>query len=150
MSYDNFTSWKTQPTSDTPEVSVVIPAFNEAQRILPTIAATAAHLARTGESFEIVVSDDGSTDGTVAMVRLLALRNVRVLDPGVNRGKGAAVKAGVLAARGRYVLVTDADLSTPIAHIDEMLVEARRGTPVVIGSRAHADANVQNLSLIHI
>ena len=146
MSYDNFTSWKTKPTSDTPEVSVVIPAFNEAQRILPTIAATAAHLARTGESFEIVVSDDGSTDGTVAMVRLLALRNVRVLDPGVNRGKGAAVKAGVLAARGRYVLVTDADLSTPIAHIDEMLVEARRGTPVVIGSRAHADANVQNRS----
>ena len=148
MSYENFTSWKAEPAEDRPEISVVIPAFNEAQRIVPTIAATAAHLARAGESFEIIVSDDGSSDGTVAMVRLLGLRNVRVLDPGVNRGKGAAVKAGVLAATGNYVLVTDADLSTPIAHVDTMLAEARRGTPVVIGSRAHEEATEQNRSAI--
>ncbi len=148
MSYTNFTSWKTEPTNDRPEISVVIPAYDEAQRIVPTIAAIAAHLARAGETFEIVVSDDGSNDGTVAMVRLLGLRNVRVLDPGVNRGKGAAVKAGVLAASGRYVLVTDADLSTPIAHVDEMLEHARRGVRVVIGSRAHADATEQNRSAL--
>ena len=148
MSYENFTSWKAEPAADRPEISVVIPAYNEAQRIVPTIAATAAHLARAGESFEIIVSDDGSSDGTVAMVRLLGLRNVRVLDPGVNRGKGAAVKAGVLAATGNYVLVTDADLSTPIAHVDTMLAEARRGTPVVIGSRAHEEATEQNRSAV--
>ena len=63
MSYENFTLWKSEPVSDRPDISVVIPAYNEAQRIVPTIAATAAHLARAGESFEIIVSDDGSTDG---------------------------------------------------------------------------------------
>ena len=144
MSYEKFTNWKTEPVNLSPELSVVIPAYNEAQRIVPTIAAISAHLTRADLAFEIVVSDDGSTDGTVAIVRLLGLRNVRVLDPGVNRGKGAAVRAGVAAAAGTFILVTDADLSTPIAHIDEMLAVAKSGTPVVIGSRALDEASEKN------
>ena len=148
MTYTNFSSWKTAPVDDTPELSVVIPAFNEAQRIVPTIAAIAAHLSRSVDSFEIIVSDDGSTDGTIAVVRLLGLRNVRVLDPGVNRGKGAAVAAGVLASTGRYILVSDADLSTPIDHVDDMVEIARGGVPVVIGSRGLDDATEANKSLV--
>ena len=148
MTYTNFTTWKTEPVDDAPEISVVIPAYNEAERIVPTIATVAAHLARTVGSFEIIVSDDGSTDGTVAVVRLLGLRNVRVLDPGFNTGKGGAVAAGVLAATGRYILVTDADLSTPIAHVDEMLETARKGSAVVIGSRCIDGAMEQNRSLV--
>lgn len=150
MSYENFQSWKTEPVEDAPALSVVIPTYNEAQRIVPTIAAIAAHLSssprRVGESFEIIVSDDGSTDGTVALVRLLGLRNLRVLVHGTNRGKGAVVTAGVLAATGRHVLVSDADLSTPINHIDEMLDLARKGEPVVIGSRGMNEATEANKS----
>ena len=148
MTYTNFSSWKTAPVDDTPELSVVIPAFNEAQRIVPTIAAIAAHLSRSIDNFEIIVSDDGSTDGTIAVVRLLGLRNVRVLDPGVNRGKGAAVAAGVLASTGRYILVSDADLSTPIDHVDDMVEIARGGVPVVIGSRGLDDATEANKTLV--
>lgn len=144
MAYENFKNWKSEPVDVAPEISVVIPAYNEAQRIVPTIAAIAAHLSRGGYRFEIIVSDDGSTDGTVAIVRLLGLRNVRVLDPGVNRGKGAAVAAGVKASTGAFVLVTDADLSTPIAHIDDMIDVAVGGVPVVIGSRALDEATEQN------
>ena len=150
MSYSNFSSWKSQPAGRRPRISVVIPAFNEAQRIVPTIAAIASHLSTSqhhqNEDFEIIVSDDGSTDGTVAMVRLLGLRNVRVLDPGVNRGKGAAVAAGVRVALGQYILVSDADLSTPITHVDEMLEIALGGVPVVIGSRGLDAASEANKS----
>jgi len=140
MTYHDFSLWRSNPVADEPELSVVIPAYNEAQRIVPTIGAVAAHLAGQGISFEIIVSDDGSTDDTVERVRRLDLRNVRVLDPGCNRGKGAAVRAGMRVARGRYVLFTDADLSTPIEEVDDMLVFARAGSPVVVGSRAAGGA----------
>ncbi|NNC79812.1 MAG: glycosyltransferase, partial [Acidimicrobiales bacterium] len=146
MTYEHFNAWRLEAASARPELSVVIPAYNEARRIVPTIAAIAAHLTGRGVDFEIIVSDDGSTDGTARTARSLGLRNLRVLAPGVNRGKGAATRAGVEAASGRRVLFTDADLSTPIEHVDEMLALVDAGTPVVIGSRATAGATVNDKS----
>ena len=140
MSYSDYCTWRTDPVPIRPQLSVVIPAYNEARRIVPTVGAIAAHLAGQSVAFEIVVSDDGSTDDTVRRLRDLDLRNLRVLAPGRNRGKGAAVRAGVQAARGDFVLFTDADLSTPIEELDNMFVYARAGTPVVIGSRAAGGA----------
>ncbi|NNE73881.1 MAG: glycosyltransferase [Acidimicrobiales bacterium] len=136
MSFHDFSTWRREPVSLAPQLSVVIPAFNEERRIVPTIGAIAAYLSEENHQFEIIVSDDGSTDDTVARVRSLELRNVRVVGPGYNRGKGAAVRTGVEEARGDYVLITDADLSTPIQEIAPMLAHAENGVPVVIGSRA--------------
>ena len=134
MSYENYLTWRSEPAPLTPDLSVVIPTYNERERIVPTISSIIAHLATTDLDYEIVVSDDGSSDGTPDLVRSLGLRNVVVLDPGVNRGKGAAVRAGVRAAGGRLILFSDADLSTPIEEVDAMLVAAR-DADVVIGSR---------------
>ncbi len=140
-----FTQWRFQPTASNPDLTVVIPAYNEATRIIPTIAAVGSYLAGQGRSFEIIVSDDGSTDNTVATLQDLNLRNLRILAPGVNRGKGAAVRAGVHAARGKLILFTDADMSTPIEEIEPMLAEMAT-SPIVIASRAAEGSMEQNRS----
>lgn len=117
-------------------LSVVIPAYNEAHRLPATIETVAGYLAGRCREWEIVVVDDGSTDGTAALLaaradgeRLIVCRLER------NRGKGAAVRAGVARCRHDYVLVTDADLSTPISALDT-LWRALQGADVAIGSRA--------------
>jgi glycosyltransferase involved in cell wall biosynthesis len=121
MSYEHFATWRDQPEPLTPFLTVIIPAYNEIARIVPAIASIASHLAESGYGFELIVSDDGSTDGTGDACRALGLRNLVVIGDGTNRGKGAAVNAGVKAARGEWILFTDADLSTPIEELDEML-----------------------------
>ncbi len=149
MSLENYRRWQRIPIEDRPWLSVVIPTFNERHRIVPTIAAIASHLSATREPWEMIISDDGSNDGTVALIQSLHLANVRVLDPGFNSGKGHAVKDGVAMSRGDLVLFTDADLSTPINELDQ-LVEAIRqgGADLAIGSRAAAGAEVGDRSLL--
>lgn len=136
MTYTNFQTWRSTELAGTPDVSVVIPAFDEEDRIVPTIGAIAAHLCSSGLSWELIVSDDGSADGTVDLVRSLNLANVTVLAPGINRGKGAAVRDGVMAAKGRYILFSDADLSTPIEEFDRLLAAVAEGVGVAVASRA--------------
>ncbi|HPX38538.1 MAG: dolichyl-phosphate beta-glucosyltransferase [Actinomycetota bacterium] len=136
MTYANYETWRSAELTGTPDVSVVIPAYNENDRIVPTIGAIAAHVCSRGLSLELIVSDDGSSDGTVGLVKSLGLANVTVLAPGVNRGKGAAVRDGVIAARGRYILFSDADLSTPIEEFDRLLAAVHRGAAVAVASRA--------------
>ena len=148
MTYERFTHWTTEPVSLEPALSVVVPAYNESARIVPTLVSIAATLTETTADFEIIVSDDGSTDDTVAMVRTLGWRNLIVLDPGVNAGKGAAVRAGVRAAHGRAVLFSDADMSTPMHEVGPLLAELADGADVAIGSRAADGAIEQSKSVL--
>lgn len=122
-----------------PWLTVVIPAFNEERRLPATLAAVVAHLRERGVPFEVVVADDGSADGTAALAAD-AGTEVRVLRL-PHRGKGAAVRAGVLASSGDLVLMTDADLSTPMAELDGLLAALAR-SDIAIGSRNVAGARV--------
>jgi dolichyl-phosphate beta-glucosyltransferase len=123
-----------------PWLSVVIPAFNEERRLPPTLTSIVAHLRERGLPFEVIVADDGSADGTAGLARSAAPEVVVLSLP--HRGKGAAVRAGVLASSGELTLVMDADLSTPIDELDR-LVTALAGCEVAIGSRHVAGARVE-------
>lgn len=126
------------------ELSLIIPAFNEAQRIGPTLRRAHRFLAARPASFEILVVDDGSTDDTVALVTALAgeLPGLRVLCSPANRGKGHAVRQGMLAATGRIRLFSDADGSTPIDELDPLLQALAAGADIAIGSRYLAGSQV--------
>lgn len=120
-----------------PELSVVIPAFNEAARLPSSLARIYQYLLRAHPSSEIVVVDDGSTDRTVEVVRSLQKETsgLQFLVNERNRGKGYSVRVGMLAAHGEITLFTDADLSAPIEEA-EKLFAALRSADVAIGSRA--------------
>jgi dolichyl-phosphate beta-glucosyltransferase len=115
-------------------ISIIIPAFNEEKRLPSTLEAVRRHLDAEGWEFsEIVVVDDGSTDGTVGVARAAGARVVE--DPG-NRGKGYAVRHGMLEAGGAWLLFSDADLSSPISELAKLWEAAAAGARVAIGSRA--------------
>ena len=126
------------------ELSVVIPAYDEALVIQPTIKAVAAYLTAARIAHEILIVDDGSADGTVQAVRELipAIPTVRVL-PAEHRGKGHAVCMGMLDARGTQILFMDADHSTRIEEWAKYAPWLRDGYEVVIGSRKIPGANIQ-------
>jgi dolichyl-phosphate beta-glucosyltransferase len=125
-----------------PILSVVIPAYNEALRLPSTLARVQQHLAGRSEPYEIVVVDDGSSDATTEIARA-AGGSVRLLRHEPNRGKGYAVRRGMLAATGDRCLMTDADLSTPIEDLPKLEAEIDRGFDVAIGSRAIAGARIE-------
>jgi len=122
------------------QLSVVIPAYNEARRIGPSLQRAVDYLrSRYGaDGFEIIVVDDGSRDRTVTVVKqfMEGAPEVKLMRLPHNRGKGAAVRAGMVAAIGDAILFSDADLSTPIEEVEPALQLIREGSDVVIGSRA--------------
>lgn len=114
-------------------ISVVVPAYNEARRIGPSIEHILRFLKGHDLAAEVILVDDGSDDETSDIAGSFPLR---IIANEVNRGKGFSVRRGVLEAKGTWVLVTDADLSAPIEELDHMLAVAQEGADVVIGSRA--------------
>jgi dolichyl-phosphate beta-glucosyltransferase len=117
-------------------LTVVIPTYNEERRIPRTIQAIQNYMAREGWPFDILVSDDGSTDGTAQVVLRMAQEGVpvRFLRASRHRGKGWAVRRGVMEARGDLVLISDADLATPISEVTKLLAAIDAGADIAIGS----------------
>jgi len=120
-----------------PDISIIVPSYNEERRLPETLERIAAYIRASGREVEILLVDDGSTDGTAAVAESFRSKfgALRVLSNGVNRGKGYSVRHGMMEARGRIVLFTDADLSAPIEEADKLF--AALGTyDIAIGSRA--------------
>lgn len=127
----------------TVELSVVVPVYNERRRLGATLAAIRAYLAEQRLRWELIVVDDGSTDGSSVLVEALGDPRVRLLRSSGNRGKGHAVRRGVRASRGRLVLFSDADLATPIEEWTRLRARLERGFAAAIGSRAHPTGHGQ-------
>ncbi|MDW8051513.1 MAG: glycosyltransferase family 2 protein [Armatimonadota bacterium] len=123
--------------TNAPRLSVVIPAYNEAERIERTLQRIVEYLDSRGESYEILVVSDGSTDATEALVERFAQTHpqVQLLAYQPNRGKGYAVRYGILRARGERILFSDADLATPIEELEKLEPYLERGYAIAIGSR---------------
>ncbi len=121
------------------DLSIVIPAFNEEKRIVPTLKTIGGFLVRKGWKAEVLVVDDGSSDATAERVSELAgaVPGLRLLRNGRNRGKGFSIRHGFSQSRAPLVLLTDADLSTPIEEIEKLLPAVREeGNGIAVGSRA--------------
>lgn len=146
---ENASSPASGATAET--LSLVIPAYNEQER-LPALLETLASDADSAASaaglrlLEVVIVDDGSTDRTREMLEAAAADNPRlnpVLDFAENRGKGAAFAAGVARAQGRYALLADVDLSTPLTELGKLTAAIEAGADIAIGSRAVPGAVVE-------
>lgn len=128
------------------DLSVVIPAYNESHRLPPYLASVRRHLdAEHPGRYEVLVVDDGSTDGLAAVLAQVGdgWSPLRWIVHSENQGKGAAVRTGVLAARGRLVLFADADGATPIEEEQPLAEAIARGADVAIGSRLLEAPGVQ-------
>jgi glycosyltransferase involved in cell wall biosynthesis len=123
--------------NDPIQLSIVIPAYNESARIPSTLASVVGCIRRRGWKAEVVVVNDGSTDSTAAVVRDFARTapEVHLMENATNRGKGFSVRAGMLAAQGRIVMFTDADLSAPIEEAERLIAAIDAGAQIAIGSR---------------
>jgi dolichyl-phosphate beta-glucosyltransferase len=121
-----------------PDISVVIPAYNESRRLPPYLGAVRNYFSRAGlREYEVIVVDDGSDDGLGDLVAAMSESwpELRLERQERNRGKGAAVRRGVLAAKGRLILFTDADGATPIEEEVMLRREIEAGADLAIGSR---------------
>jgi dolichyl-phosphate beta-glucosyltransferase len=118
-------------------LSVIIPAFNEEKRLPKTLKDIDEYLRKQNYSSEIIVVSDGSTDRTCEVVEELKpkITNLKLICEKENRGKGYGVKIGMLKAKGKFRLFTDADNSTPISEIEKFWPEFEKGADIVVGSR---------------
>lgn len=118
------------------EVSLIIPAYNEEKRIIHTIDHVLRFMGEHFNSYEVIVVDDGSIDRTVKILTKYKNRHLKIISQGENRGKGQAIKTGMLHAKGQYIFFTDADLPYPLeGMLTAIKVFRTTGTHLVIGSR---------------
>ena len=125
-----------------PDLSIVIPAYNEEERLTPTLREYVAYCRATRRAAEIIVVDDGSLDRTSVVAEEFAADHpeVRLIRLAENRGKGYAVRSGVVNARGKLILFADADGATPLEELARLEAALEAGAQVAIGSRAmHAE-----------
>ena len=115
------------------KLSIVIPAYNEEKRIIPTLERVLSFIKERAYNAEVIVVDDGSKDATASVVSIYPVRLIRYSP---NRGKGYAVNTGMKAATGELILFSDADLSTPIEELDSFLPFTKE-CGVIIGSRSN-------------
>ena len=125
-------------SGNTLSLSIVIAAYNESFRLPATLESIVSYCKASGETYEIVVVDDGSTDATAALVQTLSQQHstIRLISLETNCGKGAAVRTGVLAANGDMILFCDADGASPIAELNRLRQAIADGAEIAIGSRA--------------
>ena len=127
-----------------PDLSVIIPVYNEEKRIGGSLQTIVAYLAEHGIDWEIIVVDDGSTDQTVQVVKAVAadFPDIHLIQNEHNQGKGAVIRQGMLLAKGQQILFSDADLSTPIGEYQKLNTALQEGVDVAIGSRALAQSKL--------
>lgn len=135
-----------------PRLSVVLPAYNEQDRLPATLAAWSSYLSGQDYTWEIVVADDGSRDSTADVAEAFAAThpNVRVLRLTPNRGKGGAVRHGVLAADGQIVMFADADLGVPAEFVAAALATIDAGADVATGERSLRAYAAEERSIVRL
>lgn len=134
-----------------PYLSVIIPAYNEAKRLPLTLIDVDKHLSEQEYSYEILIVNDGSTDATAEIIERFKplIENLKIINLKENRGKGVAVREGMLAAKGNWRVFMDADNSTSIVEFNKMMPYLDEGYEIVIGSRAVRGAKLSPPPLLH-
>lgn len=129
---------------DLPVLSIIVPAYNEEQRLPATLVRMREYLDGRDEPYELLVVDDGSADSTLSMARKIAedWPQMQVLALAENTGKGAAVRLGMLTAKGEHRIFSDADLSTPIEEIERLRERLHGQCAVAIASRALPESQI--------
>ncbi|MCA9434157.1 MAG: glycosyltransferase family 2 protein [Candidatus Omnitrophica bacterium] len=137
-------------SNDPPKISLIIPAYNEADRIAASLETVSKFVAGETDSYEVLLVNDGSRDRTPEIVREISPElfpdgNFQLLEYGANRGKGYAVRHGIEKAQGDYIVFSDTDLSAPIDQIPKLVASLVSGADVAIGSRRVPQSEVVGL-----
>ena len=126
-------------------ISIVIPVFNEEERIGKTLGKIILYFDSCRYPYEVIVVNDGSTDRTSGIIEEFSERykQVQIIKSKTNHGKGLSVRKGMLSSKGQYALFTDADLSTPIKEVEKLIEWLEKGYDIAIGSRGLKESDIQ-------